>query len=317
MSQSRSVLLVGLGNIGFRHLQGMGSIAPETRLVAVDPFEAARVRSQEEWEKAGGAYARFLDTVEETGPADVAIVATSAAGRLALMRQVIDVARPPKLVLEKVVFQDVEDFPRARDLAAQAGTDVWVNCPRRLWPVYQAMKDTVQGEAFTLEVVGRNIGLACNGVHFIDLLQFLAGESTVRADTVEIDEIIPAKREGYFEALGRMGFTTPSGARLDIRVDADSPEKTAVAIVRADGSRIEIDDASGAVTGLGDEARDYGRSPYQSELTGAMVTDLIETGDCGLATLAESEAAHRAFLGALEPAFQAKGIDTSAGLPIT
>ncbi|HYE42389.1 MAG TPA: Gfo/Idh/MocA family oxidoreductase [Caulobacteraceae bacterium] len=318
MSQPIPVLLVGLGNIGFRHLQGMAAIASRVALTAVDPSGEARQRAADEWTKAGGADARFLSDLSGIDAAEVAIVATSAAGRLELMRQVVDGARPSRLVLEKVVFQDVDHFEQARDLARAAGVKVWVNCPRRLWPAYGALAEALKGEAFTLRVRGRNIGLACNGVHFIDLLQFLAGYPDVSVESAAIDDVVPAKREGYFECFGALALVTPSGARLEIEVRPDSPEKTEVEILRPGGELIAVDDAAGVVANLGGEARrDFGRSPYQSELTGDVVLDLFERNDCDLATLEDSEAAHRAFLGALKPAFDARGVDTSGGLPIT
>ena len=318
MSSPIQVLLVGLGNIGFRHLQGMAPIAARVQLTAVDPSPEARQRAADEWTRAGGPDARVAAEHSEVEAADIANVATSAAGRLELMRAVLDQARPSRLVLEKVVFQDPGHFDMAREIAEAEGTKVWVNCPRRQWPAYRALAEALKGEAFTLRVRGRNIGLACNGVHFIDLLQFLAGYPDVALETASIDEVIPAKREGYYECLGALAFVTPSGARLEIEVRPDSPDKTEVEIGRADGSVIVVDDAAGTVANLDGEAlREFGRSPYQSELTGAVVQDLHERNDCELARLAESEAAHRAFLGALTPAFEAQGVDVSGGLPIT
>lgn len=318
MTSPIQVLLVGLGNIGFRHLQGMAAIAGRVRLTAVDPSPEARQRAADEWARVGGQEARVVADLAQVEAADVAIVATSAAGRLELMRAVFDQARPSRLVLEKVVFQDVAHFDTAREMAEAAGAKVWVNCPRRQWPAYRALAEALKGEAFTLRVRGRNIGLACNGVHFIDLLQFLAGYPDVALESASIDAVIPAKREGYYECLGALAFVTPSGARLEIEVRPDSPDKTEVEILRADGSVITVDDAAGTVANLDGEAlREFGRSPYQSELTGAVVRDLYERNDCDLARLSESEAAHRAFLGALLPAFAAQGVETSGGLPIT
>jgi hypothetical protein len=313
-----TVALIGLGNIGFRHLQGLSRVGSRLRLVAVDPDQAALDRASAEWASTVGTP---LDTTSDllALPRDtrVAIIATSAAGRLDLLRHVLAHTAPEVVVLEKVVFQRLHDFDEAASLAEASGAKILVNCPRRMWPLYQSLvriSDRV-GE-FALSFRCRNLGLACNSVHFIDALQFLTHNATPRLVRSDLGEVFPSKRAGYFEVFGSLTFATDRG-RLQLDVQPDGPETLEAAVV-LDVRPHVLSEAQGRVIAAdGEVLCDVGRGPFQSELTGALVADILDEVSPSLATLVDSRAAHAALFSALEYHFQRQGVDVSSGLPIT
>jgi hypothetical protein len=318
-SQDRpTVALIGLGNIGFRHLQGLSRVGSRLNLVAVDPDQAARDRASAEWASTVGTP---FETLSDLGslPADtrVAIIATSAAGRLGLLRRVLAQVAPEVVVLEKVVFQQLRDFDEAASLAETSGAKIVVNCPRRMWPLYQSLVGIADRAAeVELSFRGRNIGLACNSVHFIDALQFLTHSATPRLVSSNLGEVFPSKRAGYFEVFGSLSFATERG-RLQLRVEPDGPEALEVTFV-LDGRSYALSEAQGHVaTEAGEVLCDVGRAPFQSELTGTLVANILEGISPALATLTDSRAAHAALFSSLELHFQRQGVDVSLGLPIT
>lgn len=312
------LLLAGLGNIGFRHLQGLVAVAHRIQLWGIDPDPGARSRAATEWRRSAGQAGDFNANLAATPAlANIAILATSARGRLALFQEILAQARPNRLMLEKVAFQSVSDLRAAEALTRQSGTTVVVNCPRRLWPLYRSLRERLDGKPFSLSVRGRNIGMACNGVHYVDLLQFLARDSSVGIERYELGTIFESKRPGYFECLGRMRFRTGLGCLLDLSVREEDPVATEIEFTTAAGERFIVDEAEGLVRNPDSMIDEFGRAPYQSELTGAVVGRLLDDHPSGLATLAESAAAHEVILQIFTEHFMAKGFDPSNGVPIT
>ena len=305
------VHLYGLGNIGFRHLQGLAALSDEIPLVGVDPSVERCALARSEWKGEG----RFVAEAEPE-PADIVILATSAQGRLALLRQVLERHGPDHVLLEKVAFSAMGDFDGAQQALADAGAAGWVNCPRRQWPLHQALREQLQGVAdWTMTQAGPNWGLACNGVHFIDLMQFLSGGGAPSAEGIAIDQIIPSKRSGYFEVEGQL--TVELGGRRLVLVQR--PDAGPGLTIESALGRWSVTEAAGVLidAGTGETLIDVGRSPYQSELTAAVASPLLAGATPPVASLAEARLAHAPLIEALTPVFEAAGHDVSGGLPIT
>lgn len=308
------VLLVGLGNIGFRHLQGMGSVADRIRLWAVDPAEPARERAAAEWARLGGTMGGIAaDPAALPGSFATAVLATPARGRLELLRAVLPRITGAGLVLEKVAFLSVAEMRAAGDALDAAGKRGWVNCARRLWPLHARMKAQLGGRRIAIEVRGRDLGLGSNGVHFLDLLQHLAGEDALETAGFEPRGVMEAKRAGYFESRGVLRARTPGGSTIAISVTEEDPAATEITL-RSDLGAWRIEEMKGLVDGPGGWQGE--RAPYQSELTGVVVAGILE-GRCDLSPFAASLSAHRVLLDALGPQMAAAGVDISAGVPIT
>ena len=223
------VHLYGLGNIGFRHLQGLAALSDEIQLVGVDPSVERCALARSEW---------------------------------------------------------------------------------------KALREQLQGVAdWTMTQAGPNWGLACNGVHFIDLMQFLSGGGAPSAEGIAIDQIIPSKRSGYFEVEGQL--TVELGGRRLVLVQR--PDAGPGLTIESALGRWSVTEAAGVLidAGTGETLIDVGRSPYQSELTAAVASPLLAGATPPVASLAEARLAHAPLIEALTPVFEAAGHDVSGGLPIT
>ena len=310
------VALVGLGNIGFRHLQGLASIRDRIELVGVDPSAEAVERARTEWTRNDGR-GRFTTALDELDRADVLILATPSRGRLDLMRRLSGRVAPKSTILEKVVFTRRADFDAATAWAAEIGTDVRVNCPCRTWPVYRELADRLAriDGPIRMSVTDPDLGLACNGVHNVDAFQFLVGDRPIHTVEVELGRVVESKRPGFYEVFGRFEIATERGDRLTLSVRETDPSGRRIRVETAAGAT-EVDQFAGTFD-LGGGPVAVGRAPYQSELTGKVVAEILDTGTCSLPSLATSAIAHGLFIDALTPHFEAAGIDCRDGLPIT
>ncbi|MBX3575948.1 MAG: hypothetical protein KF723_01975 [Rhizobiaceae bacterium] len=314
------VVLVGLGNIGFRHLQGLMRSEHSFRLHGVDivpdNIERARAEASKRSDIIFVGHSKMSDL---PSAASVGVVATTANGRLELMEALLDHCRLPQTILEKVVFQTRASFEHAKELVADAGTRAWVNCPRRMWPFYRSLRAGIRSDIpFTVRFESRHLGLACNAVHFIDLFQFLSNASDVALSGGQIASVVASKRPGFFECYGDIEVTSSSGSRLQIVCREDGADELVTRWTYHDGREIDFRESVGIFADpAGGVAIDLGRPPFQSELTGRLLDGLLANGGSTLPDLTESAKAHSILFDALEGPFSAAGHDVSRGLPIT
>ncbi|NJM62856.1 MAG: alpha/beta hydrolase [Oscillatoriales cyanobacterium RU_3_3] len=109
---------------------------------------------------------------------------------------------------------------------AAAGVKTWVNCPRRMQPAYHKLRQDLHGHSpITMRVVGGGWGLACNGIHFLDLAAFLFGR-----------EYPLATRLRYFGCMQRsLDRLWDSIQAIDLRTEALRLEVPVVLLIgRAD-----------------------------------------------------------------------------------
>src|SRR5947209_4742456 len=141
-----TVALIGAGQIGSRHLQALARL--EADITVIDPSSASLDRARE---LAGKSDIRYATQLDQLGPAiDVAIVACSARERRSVVESLLAGRKVGALVLEKVLFQKIEDYEAVGALLKERGVRAWVNCPRRLWPFYQALRERTRGNPVQL-----------------------------------------------------------------------------------------------------------------------------------------------------------------------
>ncbi|MGQ7818397.1 Gfo/Idh/MocA family oxidoreductase [Metapseudomonas furukawaii] len=302
----KNVLLVGAGNLGRRHLQGLKGGQQSTRLIVVEPYPEARTLAEQMYEATkvevdSKPISFCTDLAEVADKVDVAVLATPANGRLQLLGETL-AKGATDIVLEKVAFNSVADIDAASDLMARYGARGWVNCPRRLNPVYTALKDELADKKINeFKVVGDNFGMACNAIHFLDLFAFLSGIDQYQIDLGGVESIEPSKRGGYIEFYGKAEGTFDQGPEFQIKCGKSEAGVTFKIAISLDDREYLIDEIGGSIETRyksGEiESRGF-RQPYQSELTGALIDTIIQERQCGLTTFDESMALHRPFISA-------------------
>lgn len=320
MNGAPEVLVVGGGNIGSRHVQGLARAARPLAITVVDPnpdsLKLAADRFAESPKGAGHSLALSASLDEAPPAADVCIVATPAGPRPRIVQQIARERRARFLILEKFLFQARADYGAAARALAEAGIPAWVNCPRPMWPSYrQARADIAGNGPVALHVVaGRAAALATNAIHFLDALDFLAGRGrtwTLRGDRLRKIEG-GGRHAGAVEFAGALYGVSDRGDMFSFMLNDDGgPHHVDIS---APGRRWIVREGAGKA-GAASAETDWAWSeidfavPYQSAITGDAATALLDTGDCALPTLAESSALHLAMLDAY---FEALGVAADA-----
>lgn len=315
------VLIVGAGQLGSRYLQGLSLCALDLDISVVDVYLDSLERARLRWEEVSGTAlghhcVTFTLSMPDSGSRfDLVIIATSAAGRVRIIKQCREQYEIRYWIIEKVLAQS----PSELDVIAEVLADregVWVNTPRRIIRWHQQLRDAlaIQG-TLTCSVSGGNWGLACNAVHMLDLVAWWTGQELVRVDTGKLArQWHESKRPGFFEVHGELSAYYADGTSL-VLASSDTEESTSISL-RFNGEEWLISESNGRATSSKGESVS-GTLEYQSVLTGSLVELILKTGNCGLPTLQESLQVHRPFLSAMLEHWNATMPEQRMKVPLT
>ena len=213
-SKMKKIALIGAGQLGSRHLQALAKIDIPVILQIVDPNTDSLIRAQKRYLEIPRTHniqsIDFLTNIDALNAnLDLCIIATNADVRFKVFQELVSKKKVSYIVFEKIVFQSEKQFENAQKLINQNDISCWINFPRRIYPIYQELKKNFnEKENVEFHVSGGDWGLACNGIHFIDLLAFLADDSIYKLDVSELEsKIWPSKRAGFIELTGRLTGT--------------------------------------------------------------------------------------------------------------
>ena len=305
-----SVLLIGAGQLGSRHLQSLARLDIPVSIKVIDPGREQLKMSRERFEQVPGHekihridYRESLHDVPSY--IDLCIIATKADVRSSVTRQVIETANVKNIIFEKVLFQSLADYDEIEKLLADNNIRAWVNCPRRMYPIYQEIKSLFhRGERISYHLNGGEWGLACNSIHLIDHVAYFTGETDYEVDISHLDkELRESKRKGFIEVSGTLGMTFRNGSELILhsKKDSGAPDMISIlgeryhAVVFESAGRAMISDSQNYT-----DLREIGfKVPYQSELTHLAAREVLLNGNSGLTEFSQSVRLHKPILKAL------------------
>lgn len=295
-----TVLLIGAGQIGSRHLQGLAKVDNKINIIVVEPTLEAVKGAKHLWMEAGGDKSKHrIEWISGLGKkkldVDLVIVATSSFGRASLIKEIASRENPKYWVIEKVLAQSKEEIDQIKSDTKKA-KGAWVNIARRVDEWHKKIKSNFSNKGPLRVTKSGNLwGLACNTIHFIDLVAWWTGEALVSIDIKDLKPTwFEGKRVGYFEIEGEMIANFSNGTELVLQSYPDKLEN----IIKVELLNKEVwaidEDTGIASTSTGTILK--GRIQYQSELTGPMVDKIIEFSKCELPSVKESSEQHKIFL---------------------
>lgn len=288
------ILIIGAGQLGSRHLQGALQSTIPLNISVVDPsndsLNIAKQRAEQvsfNNTKSTVCYAQNLPKAESF---DVCIIATSASVRAKVTTSLLADNKVSFIIFEKVLFQALNDYSDIEALLEQHNITAWVNCPRRLSPSYQQIKELLNfEEVLTMKVSGRDWGMACNSIHFIDLFSYLCNKSKLQATENHLDgQLLESKREGFYELTGKAKFMLgPHSLELECKRAGDIAIQVSIS---SNSYMIEIDEITGIVNvaTASSVKKIKHEAKYQSELTGLNIDEILNTNTSSLTPFKES-----------------------------
>ena len=319
-------LLIGAGQLGSRHLQGLLKYKGSQIIYVIDPspasLEIAKQRACEIEHKHIVHYNVSWEDIPHFF--DLVIIATSANVREKVINQLLKGFQIKYLLLEKVLFQEIDAYDKTAILLEEKIVKTWVNHPRRLFKSYIDIKQHLNLEIPKVyQITGGNWGLGCNGLHFIDLILFLSESKISSLDAEWVDELIlESKRTGFIEFTGTLKGRLENGSSFFIT--SLKNESSAITNTIFDSNtRYIIQEVGTPQTLIMKSEGNFKPESipfimeFQSNLTTQLAEDIFQTGECNLPSYNEAAEAHKLFINCLLGKYKVlSGIETKI-LPIT
>lgn len=293
-----NVLIIGAGNIGFRHFEGLLNTALPLAIHIIDPNLDALNRVNQRYKETGTkekACFYYQNELELPEKIDVCIVATSSKVRLEVTEAILKKTAITYLILEKVLFQKEADYEKMSALLLKHDVKgCWVNCPLRTYPIYSELKEKLTGKLEISLEYGK-FGIGCNSIHYLDLFSYFTDSLNMNIDVSNLGKVVQSKRQGYLEVLGILNASSPNGDRLIIRSNGDSTEEYTITI-NVSNEQWTIYPFTEKIVIVNKLTKEQCEKtfwlPKQSEVTGMIVTDILLYNKCGLLEYEMSKQLH-------------------------
>ena len=105
--------------------------------------------------------------------------------------------------------------------------NAWVNTPRRAMKWHKQIKEALLvGSKIPkrIEIEGGEWGLACNSIHFIDLISWWYDTNVVNVETSELGSWGKSKRPGFCEVSGTLKIHFKNGINLEMTSNSSNED---------------------------------------------------------------------------------------------
>jgi hypothetical protein len=207
------------------------------------------------------------------------------------------------LILEKVLFHELDAYQRINDLLVEQKVVTYVNHPRRMFESYKNIKSKiVKTKQSVYSVVGGNWGLGSNALHFLDLFIYLSGQTLKDINVHSIhNHLLESTRKGYVEFTGTIDGHLSDDSFFSITSLQGDSSSISVTIFNSEQRFIVQESGTPKVYELGKTnffrcTNNIFKIQYQSELTSNIALELFDNECCSLPTYDEARHTHELFL---------------------
>lgn len=327
-----NILLIGAGQLGSRHLQGLAKSQNKLNIFIIEPSKRNTQIAIERFREIDGFTNHFINTFSNINNVsnkkfDIVIIATNADIRYQITKEIVNKYNIKYIVFEKVVFQSESQFEEVIHLLKSKNIKSWVNCPRRSIPYYHQLKEYLKSsDPLRLEIEGVEWGLACNSVHHLDLLAFLTNDANfaISQNLLE-NKVYQSKRSGFVEFNGSFSGESKTGQQFKIScLSKEHAEDEPFLIINllTPKEKISINESIGIADyiKIGEDIpykQEAFKMKFQSELTNIQIDQIIDLGESDLTNIEESFLIHIPFLKLLRDKYESINGESIIALPIT
>ena len=285
-------LIIGGGNLGFRYAEGILKIREKFKLTIIDKshrrLEFLKQNLIREISNSNNKL-ELLTEIIIPRQFDLAIVSTNSDVRYKVFKEYNKKHNVKFWILEKVLTSSLKElslFPN--------NNNIFVNTFLRTLDVFKNIKNTIPKNDVEIFVSGGNWGLACNSIHYIDLISWVFNKMPLRINSDQLEnEWFNSKRKGFYEVNGTLKVTYPNNVQLNLTCNSSTDDLTI--ILTCESIRYEYNLITGELY-LNGVTLPKVLIPYQSEMTPVVINQINRTKKSFLTPISESIEMHRLFL---------------------
>lgn len=300
------VLVIGLGNLGRRHVESLASSSIRPNVLGWDKDEGARknfeIFSRSLKRRWDNQPATLLTLSSLPPKVDLLVVSTTAEGRMEALRTVLNETQPRFVILEKPLTTTHGDLHGLQKLAQHSW---WVNYPRRYSPLHQLGVRLLTAKKMShchITVSLPSPSLLSNASHFIDFSQQLFGKEP-QAMVFEEEGLrwVDSKRAGFVDVMGTLNVTFGNNQILTVKSGDEAAHGSLCVIsVESDVTNFKITEGANLFTSGKSSPIRLPGVPLQSSLTGVFLDELASGKRLSIPSFSEVVGSHSMFLSALD-----------------
>ena len=290
-TNEKNIIVIGCGQIGSRYIQGLAGMNIKTQIHIVDKSNQAidlckkRLEEIKENKNQLRYFNSFPQNVKEY---NTAIIATTSSGRYNIIKELNKCYKIDSWIVEKVLAQSTQEII---NICAEIGLNknAFVNTPMRIMEDYKKVKKEIfkfnSRDVHSIDIEGGGWGMACNSIHYIDLISWWMETNVSYIDSNEIESWKESKRKGFIEAFGKLKIYFCNGVKLNLNCSEEFSELKII-IKTTNGNWI-INEESGIMISPKDKEINV-KLEFQSSMTGPLIEKLISKRKCDLPHIIES-----------------------------
>lgn len=306
----KNIAIIGVGALGKRHLQSMVDLKDECNIYAVEINEDIINVLKTEFSDVN-----FITTIDELPKElEVVVIATNSNIRRQIFQQLINNSKVNNIVFEKVLFQKEEDYYFVQNKLNELNIHAWVNCARREWDSYKLLhKELKNFNELHFSAIGGQWGIGCNGIHILDLIEYLAGDEVETLDISGLEnKIVESKRNGFYEFFGTITGEAGRCKNFTLTCMDDSNLPFLIEII-TEKSRFLIDEGNNNLFVANIESNwqweqiEF-KQVYQSQMTARVLKSIMDNKSCNLPDYESSMKLHLKYILPLINFFKSNGM---------
>ena len=289
------LMIVGGGNLGFRYAQGIMKLKNPFHLTIIDKSYSRLEFLKKTFTEDNLSLPdniELLANLREQRFFDLVIISTNSDIRLNVFDEYYNNHIVNFWILEKVLTSNIDEL----SLFQKEGK-IWVNTFLRSLNIFKNIKKSIPKSNVEISVSGGNWGLACNSIHYIDLISWIFNNVPIIINSENLDsEWFSSKRDGFYEVNGSLTVLYPENVILSITCNSSSDDL--IIVFKSNSISYKYNLISGVFQSNG-VIKSNILIPYQSDITPNLVNEIIETKQSSLTPISESIEMHSLFLTAM------------------
>lgn len=300
------VAVIGCGQLGRRHIQGLGISKSEIKVHIYDntqdSIQTCKTFINDIAHEIGNLQIEFYETKELLGKAiscfNLVIISTTASDRPIHLKSLCNSINSKAWLLEKPICQSSDELDELIDLTKDM--NIWVNHPWRFMPMHHNLKSNyLKDQIIDITFSGPNIGIGCNISHFIDLVNFFTDEIPKFIDTSGLsNKWHNSKRNGFKEIDGTLVCKLSKGSKMRVISDNNLNNFIISGTLLKTGKNFFIDDKNNKST-FDEKFIQFSKIPLQSKLSGKVFDQINKKGYSDLTNFATAAKCYRIVISAL------------------
>lgn len=300
-----NVLIVGLGNIGTRHLQSLINAKNKINFYILEKNNKNIHNFKINFlsNKLIHNFFFFNNVIKlKKKKFNFSIFSTSSDVRLFLLKKILKNNIIKNILFEKVVFQSSKQFDLALELINKFNIKSWVNCPRRSLIFFKNLKKKIiYKNKFELIHRGSNWGLCSNAIHFFDLFSYFVKKKIIYKKNLLKKKVIRSKRKNFYELCGTLILSTKDHKEKLILNCQEGNKVSSFTEIKFDNFKIKINNNKSKENVFFYKNNKIFQKktfliPFQSAMSLGIMNKILNFNKCNLISLKDSYELHEVLL---------------------